>query len=298
MDQFSDLCRDYKLTDDEKIKRLPRYCDMRIEQTIETMKEWRKRDWTKFRHSLREEYESADQAQTYHSRDFLETFKDRQRTDDEDPQRYCRQFARISDELTKKNRLDNYTRVLWFVQGLPKHIKKRLCSSHDGLNTDEYEKIDFDTILEKTLEIAKGNRRLYRITNQPVKRGRLSHLADLCDSKPKWNSRSSDEDFFVPPIVPAVPALIALGTPEAVQKQTQKIQDDSMAFLTKTFEAMALSLQTQFAAAFRTAHVSPAFTQPQQPNSFSAAITPFSRLQYAPQPAVWFLRIQVWLSEC
>ena len=58
--------------------------------------------------------------------------------------------------MTKKKRLDNYTRVLWFVEGLPKHIKKWLCSFHDGLNTDECEKIDFDIILEKTLEITKG----------------------------------------------------------------------------------------------------------------------------------------------
>ena len=32
--------------------------------------------------------------------------------------RFCRQYARISEELVKRSRLDNYTRVLWFVQGL------------------------------------------------------------------------------------------------------------------------------------------------------------------------------------
>ena len=71
LDRFSDLCEDYKLSADEKMKRLPRYCDMRIGRTIETMKEWNLRDWTKFRQCLREEYESADQTQTYQSRAFL-----------------------------------------------------------------------------------------------------------------------------------------------------------------------------------------------------------------------------------
>ena len=39
LDRFLDLCGDYKLTNDEKMKRLPRYYDMQIGQTIETMKE-------------------------------------------------------------------------------------------------------------------------------------------------------------------------------------------------------------------------------------------------------------------
>ena len=75
---------------------------MQIGQTIETIKEWRKRNWAKFQHLLREKYESANQMQTYYSRDFLETFKDKQRTDDKDLRRYCWQFARILNKLIKK----------------------------------------------------------------------------------------------------------------------------------------------------------------------------------------------------
>ena len=45
LDRFSDLCDDYKLSNSEKMQRLPRYCDMRIGQTIETIKEWN-RSWT------------------------------------------------------------------------------------------------------------------------------------------------------------------------------------------------------------------------------------------------------------
>ena len=43
LDQFLDFYRDYKLTNDKKMKRLLRYCDMRIERTIMTIKEWQKR---------------------------------------------------------------------------------------------------------------------------------------------------------------------------------------------------------------------------------------------------------------
>ena len=37
LDHFSDLCADYKLLDEEKIRRLPWYYDMRIGQSIETI---------------------------------------------------------------------------------------------------------------------------------------------------------------------------------------------------------------------------------------------------------------------
>ena len=42
LDRFLDLYGDYKLTNDKKMKRLPKYCNIWIRQTIETMKEWKK----------------------------------------------------------------------------------------------------------------------------------------------------------------------------------------------------------------------------------------------------------------
>lgn len=38
LDKFSDFYGDYKLFNEEKIKQLPKYCKMQIEQTIEIMK--------------------------------------------------------------------------------------------------------------------------------------------------------------------------------------------------------------------------------------------------------------------
>ena len=44
LNQFSDLCKDYKLLTDEKIKQFSKYYDMQIGKTIETMKEWKHQD--------------------------------------------------------------------------------------------------------------------------------------------------------------------------------------------------------------------------------------------------------------
>ena len=37
LDRFFNLCADYKLSDEKKIKWLPWYCDMRISQSIKTI---------------------------------------------------------------------------------------------------------------------------------------------------------------------------------------------------------------------------------------------------------------------
>ncbi|MCJ1427048.1 hypothetical protein MMC29_004951 [Sticta canariensis] len=161
LDRFSDLCTGYKLSDAEKMRRLPRYCDMRIGQSIEFIQEWHERNWEKFRKLLCEEFESADQAQICQSRELLEIFKDRTRSEDADPRCFCRHYAWISKELSRRSQLDDYTRILWFVQGLPRLIRKELLL-HTGLDLylDDLAKIDFDALLEKALQIAKRSGRL------------------------------------------------------------------------------------------------------------------------------------------
>ena len=57
LNRFSDLCADYKLPNTERIKKLPRYCDVQIGQLIEATREWKDRNWEGLRKLLREEYE-------------------------------------------------------------------------------------------------------------------------------------------------------------------------------------------------------------------------------------------------
>lgn len=59
----------------------------------------------------------------------------------------------------------------------------------------------------------------------------------------------------MPPVVPAAHTVIA-QTQVNLQAQIKKVQEDSMAFLTKKFDALALSVQAEVARAVRAAHVS------------------------------------------
>ena len=173
LDCFSDLCTDYKLSDAEKMRSLPRYCAIRIRLEIKTIRNWRERNWREqnweeFRKELRKKYKSDDQAQTYYTRESLEMLKDQARTENEDPRRFCGEYARLSEELTKRYRLDNYTRIRWFLQGLPGFTRMVLCNRLD-LDWEDLGKMDFDILLEKALLIAQCYR-LLRIVEQGMER--------------------------------------------------------------------------------------------------------------------------------
>ena len=160
----------------------------------------------------------------------------------------------------RKNYLDNFTKIPWFIQGLPRLIRTELFL-HNGIDIDELEKVDFNTLLSRTLIIAKGNRRLRRIINYPFKRERLSHLVNFYDSKLKWNSSASDKDFFVPPIVPSTQTLVTPLNTANMQRQAQQIKNNLIDFLTRKYDAMILALQAQLANGLQTAYVSAATLQ-------------------------------------
>ena len=118
LEQFSDLCCNYKLTNMPRIAKLPHYCELYIAKLIKTMRTWQERNWDELLKMLREDYKPGDLTQKYHLRRFLETFKNKRRAKDEDPREYIHQFENVSKVLIKKRFLNNFTQILWFVEEL------------------------------------------------------------------------------------------------------------------------------------------------------------------------------------
>ena len=107
--RFSDLCRKYELTDMQRIAKLPHYCEIHIAKLIKTMRTWRKGNWDELLKTLQKDYKPGDLTQKYHSRRFLEAFKNKKRAKDEDPREYIYQFENVSKVLIMKRLLNNFT---------------------------------------------------------------------------------------------------------------------------------------------------------------------------------------------
>jgi hypothetical protein len=58
--RYEDLCSDYRVSDDNKLTRLPRYCIQPIAETIKSLKEWKSRDYAALRKALCTEYQNDD----------------------------------------------------------------------------------------------------------------------------------------------------------------------------------------------------------------------------------------------
>ena len=89
-------------------------------------------------------------------------YKNRCRKDrKEDHRTYCQQFARISKQLIKQAKLDNYTRVAWFLQGFLLRIREDLYREKSKAMND-LEKLDFKDLMEITLEFSMTTKRLQK----------------------------------------------------------------------------------------------------------------------------------------
>ena len=82
LDLYDQLCSDYRLSESEKIYRLPWYCEFFIGRYIKIL--IKGADWTAVRAILRREYKENDLDQLMYSREFLEALKKKLYSEDDD----------------------------------------------------------------------------------------------------------------------------------------------------------------------------------------------------------------------
>ncbi len=61
--RFEDICDDYQVRDENKIKRVPRYYTQVIDQFVKEMKEYQNENWGKLKKELKKEYRADDVTQ-------------------------------------------------------------------------------------------------------------------------------------------------------------------------------------------------------------------------------------------
>ncbi len=56
IERFEDIYNNYQIRDENKIKRVPRYCTQVIDQFIKEIKKYQNEDWGKLKKELKKEY--------------------------------------------------------------------------------------------------------------------------------------------------------------------------------------------------------------------------------------------------
>ena len=248
LEHFLDLCRDYKLTDMQRIAKLPHYCKIHIAKSIKTMRTWQEGNWNELLKTLREDYESGDLTQKYHSRRFLEAFKNKKRAKDKNPREYIHQFENVSKVLIKKRLLNNFTRTLWFVDGLPENTKDKLIK-RNHLVEDDFADLDFHILRIDALNIAKGEREKKNLKNHTIDDSEVDYLAEVHNFG-RIASAAAEVDL-VEPVVP-IPCIARRQAVSPAKSRSDRKMEDDIEHLTKEIGALTLCVRTMQTGSYQT----------------------------------------------
>ncbi|MCJ1347605.1 hypothetical protein MMC31_005833, partial [Peltigera leucophlebia] len=187
---------------------------------------------------LKKEYKDQDLTQQVSSRAYLEAFKDKPRTDNSEVLQFCRDYSEISKELLGKGKLDKYTQLRWFLQGLPPSIQSELFN-HYNIDLDGDAVPDFEGILNKAYSLIETRKKMVELGTTDIKNDRMSDLVDRSAKKTQlahpFSGPSTLSDFvFQVPVVPTAPLI------SASPSQNDKKIDN----LTDMMRSLALSVRT------------------------------------------------------
>ncbi|RDL34481.1 uncharacterized protein BP5553_07609 [Venustampulla echinocandica] len=177
LERYGDQCEDANLKEGEKLKRLLRYCSIAIGQYVKAMAEWKRGVWEILENVLMEEFKDQDSFQQMNSRSFLEALKSKKRTSEDDVRQFIRQFTAISTVLVNKKELEEYTRGIWFLNGLLEDVRGKVIR-RGKVTMNKPETVKFSEMAKTATEIYTSNKSIREFADSKVKQDGLSELVD------------------------------------------------------------------------------------------------------------------------
>jgi gag-polyprotein putative aspartyl protease len=237
--RYSATCKDHGLDVQEKIQRLPDYCELTIGQYIRTIPEWVSRDWDGLKKELLSEFRQDDTYQQMMSRKYLEALKDKGCKGMEDLRLYCRQYSSVSEHLVDESILDRYTQGCWFLEGLPTAVRRKLIRKQN-VDINKPKTIDFKELFKAAIELSESERTEEYFNSSKLVQSKAS-LSELVDHY-QTRVNITKEEKMTPPVVPH-------PGPTAVVQSSQPSKglepDPAIISLTKKMDALVLCMTAQ-----------------------------------------------------
>jgi hypothetical protein len=151
----------------------------------------------------------------------LEALKDKKRDGEIETRAYIRQFSAISAALMKKEQIEDYTRGIWFLNGLPQGIRSKVIRKNK-INIEVPLTMVYTEMVKTAIEILASNKTVREFDSNVRGRESLSRLVDHFGNTvqvPKENQ------FSVP----------------VVASRAQTVTEEAIEDLTKAFQSMAMS---------------------------------------------------------
>jgi hypothetical protein len=250
LERYEAMCDNVGIEAQTKARRITEYCEDDVARELKGFETWEQRNWDGLKTVMLKEWKKEDTEQLMYTRALLEEYVSKSR-EREGLKQYYRQFNRISKVLRGNDKLDAYSQGRLFVLGLPEDIRRRVLSKDDIESEAESGTINYDRALEIVKGIVAADARMEGFFLYPEKRTEITELATTMN-EPK----------------------LALGGEPVKNVDTSKgdkgqkdVQVDAVATLTKSFEALTLSLTSGFNQ-LATATTKPGERPPDSPQGF------------------------------
>jgi hypothetical protein len=231
LERYEDLCADYRVSEEDKLTRLPRYCIQPIAETIKSLKEWKSRDFAALKKALLAEYRNDDTRQLLYSVPFLESYKNIARTEKDDIMDYCRKFDRIAQHCMEKKVLTEYTAGIWFIHGLPVPTASRLIRKFT-IDTEDPATVDYKQQLEHVMRQTASDKAIQRMNATRAPSQQQTEVVDQIIGQLRPTVSVTKEQRLAEPVVKPT-------KPTALPETTMVDQ------LTKAFEKLSVNLIQQ-----------------------------------------------------
>lgn len=155
---------------------------MFIAQYIKLVIRFSRLNWTKICTNLKKEYKDQDLAQQISFCAYLEAFKDKPRTENAKVLQFCSDYLEISKVLLGKKKLDRYTQLRWFLQGLPSLVQSKLFNYYN-LDLNGKAVPNFESIIKKGYSLIEPQKKKVKLGTN-MKNNGMSDLIDRSAKKP------------------------------------------------------------------------------------------------------------------
>lgn len=159
------------------MERMPDYCDMWIGDWMRAQPGYLSYNWREFCKEVRKEFKDQDIDQQVHTRSYLERYKSQSREWDAKTKDYVREYTAISAKVFTKGHIDEFTRTLWFLQGLPEKLSRRVVKKKK-IDIDKPDTMRFNEVREEVMEMiltVERNEKMFAPEKHPVE---VSQLAE------------------------------------------------------------------------------------------------------------------------
>ncbi len=142
LETYEDFCDDYELNQIDRFRKLSRYCDKIINDSIKTMIKYIDFNWQELKKTMKKKYKKDDTDQQLNSWIFLKIFKNKSCIMKNDLKLYSQQYKSISHSLIKRKQMNEYIRCCWFVKSLSSILSEKIIRKC-ALNSEDLSFMNF-----------------------------------------------------------------------------------------------------------------------------------------------------------